>query len=44
MTYVAQRFEGYSGASERPLFPDFTSYADFAALFANSRDEGVKTF
>ena len=40
MTYAAQRFEGYSGASERPLFPDFTKYADYAALFAN---RGMKT-
>jgi 5-methyltetrahydropteroyltriglutamate--homocysteine methyltransferase len=40
MTYAAQRFEGYSGASERPPFPDFTKYADYAALFAN---RGMKT-
>src|SRR5271154_400026 len=44
MTYVAQRFEGYSGASERPLFPDFTNYADFAALFANRGMKASKLF
>jgi 5-methyltetrahydropteroyltriglutamate--homocysteine methyltransferase len=44
MTYVAQRFEGYSGASERPLFPDFTSYSDFAALFANRGMKASKLF
>jgi 5-methyltetrahydropteroyltriglutamate--homocysteine methyltransferase len=40
MTYVAQRFEGYSGAGERPLFPDFKKYPDYAALFGN---RGLKT-
>ena len=44
MTYVAQRFEGYSGASERPLFPDFKNYADFAALFANRGMKASKLF
>jgi 5-methyltetrahydropteroyltriglutamate--homocysteine methyltransferase len=44
MTYVAQRFEGYSGASERPLFPDFKKYADFAALFANRGMKASKLF
>ena len=44
MTYVAQRFEGYSGASERPFFPDFTNYADFAALFANRGMKASKLF
>jgi len=44
MTYVAQRFEGYSGASERPLFPDFTKYPDFAALFANRGMKASKLF
>ena len=33
MTYVAQRFEGYGGASERPVFPDFKKYPDYAAMF-----------
>jgi 5-methyltetrahydropteroyltriglutamate--homocysteine methyltransferase len=40
MTYAAQRFEGYSGAGERPPFPDFTKYPDYAALFAH---RGMKT-
>jgi 5-methyltetrahydropteroyltriglutamate--homocysteine methyltransferase len=44
MTYVAQRFDGYSGASERPLFPDFTNYADFATLFANRGMKPSKLF
>ena len=40
MTYVAQRFEGYGGASERPVFPDFKKYPDYAAMFGN---RGLKT-
>jgi 5-methyltetrahydropteroyltriglutamate--homocysteine methyltransferase len=40
MTYVAQRFEGYSGAGDRPLFPDFKKYPDYAEMFSR---RGLKT-
>ncbi len=34
-TYVAQRLEGFDGASERDPFQDFAAHPDFAALWTN---------